>query len=294
MAWKIPDILLFFLNLLFPDTSGDNMVEKCTPGHLVPLIIIVLAILGGAYILSTSAPVINLEENPNIYVSSTPPEHTIDVSATATDYVDPDMLVLSFTVENEAEDATESQTETASEMNAVKAALTGFGIKDEDIKTTRYSVDLVRTSHYICENETSKTDCYYDYVITGYETTHSIQVDVYDLDNGGDIVDAAAGAGAEVDSISFTLKPETRDTVNNQLLEEASGKAKTKAQSIATGLGVTVGGAFSASAGYDYYPTYRDYDYAYAEAGSAPAPTTELSGGQIEVTASVSASFEIQ
>jgi len=270
------------------------MAEKCP--NVVNVIILAIAILGGAYLLSTSAeaPIINLEENPNIYVSSTPPEHTIDVSATATDYVDPDMLILSFTVENEAEDATESQTQTASEINAVKAALTGFGIKDEDIKTTRYSVDLVRESHYICENETSKTDCHYEYVITGYKTTHSVQANVYNLDQGGDIVDAAAGAGAEVDYISFTLKPETRDTVNNQLLEEASAKAKTKAASIATGLGVTVGDAFSASTGYEYYPDYRSYDVMYAEAGSAPAPTTELSGGQIEVTASVSASFEIQ
>ncbi len=272
------------------------MVEKCTHGHLVPLVIIVLGLLGAAYIISTSAeaPVINLEENPNIYVSSTPPEHTIDVSATATDYVDPDLLVLSFTIENEEDDATDSQTETASEMNAVKTALAGFGIKDEDIKTTRYSVDVVKTSHYICRNETSKTDCYYDYVITGYRTTHSIQVNVYNLDQGGDILDAAAGAGAEVDSISFTLKPETRDEINNQLLEEASGKAKTKAASIAKGLGAAVGDVFSASSGYDYYPVYRSYDMAYAEAGSAPAPSTELSGGQIEVTASVSASFEIQ
>ncbi len=264
--------------------------------NLVFAVIVGVALLGGAYFLAGSMPqpVVNIEENPNVYVSSIPPEHTIDVSAMATDYVDPDMLTLSFTVENEAEDATESQTETASEINAVKAALTGFGIKDENIKTTRYSVDVVRTSHYICENETSKTDCYYDYVITGYKTTHSIKVNVYDLDKGGDIVDAAAGAGAEVDYISFTLKPETRDTVNNQLLEEASAKAKTKAQSIATGLGVTIGDAFSASTSYDYYPTYRSYDYAYAEAGSAPAPSTELSGGQIEVTASVYASFEIK
>jgi len=272
------------------------MAEKCECPGFINAVILAVALLGGAYILSTSAqqPVINLEENPNVYVSSTPPEHTIDVSATATDYVDPDMLVLGFTVENEAEGATESQQQTASEINAVKAALTGFGIKDEDIKTTRYSVDVVRESHYICENKSGKSDCYYDYVITGYKTTHSIQVNVYNLGQGGDVVDAAAGAGAEVDYISFTLKPETRDAVNNQLLEEASAKAKTKAQSIATGLGITAGDAFSASTGYDYYPVYRSYDYAMAEGAMAPAPATELSGGQIEVTATVSASFEIK
>lgn len=274
--------------------AGNDMMNS----NLVFAVILAVAFLGGAYFLATAMPqpVVNIEENPNVYVSSTPPEHTIDVSATATDYVDPDMLVLSFTVENEAEDATESQAMTASEINAVKASLSGFGIKDEDIKTTRYSVDVVRESHYICQNQTSKTDCYYDYVITGYKTTHSIQVNVYNLEQGGDIVDSAAGAGAEVDYISFTLKPETRDAVGNRLLEEASAKAKTKAQSIAKGIGATVGDAFSASSGYEYYPAYsRSYDtMAYAEGAVAPAPSTDLSGGQIEVTASVSASFEFE
>lgn len=273
--------------------AGNNIWNS----NLVFAVIVGVALIGAAYFLATSMPqpVFNVEENPNVYVSSIPPEHTIDVSATATDYVDPDMLVLSFTVENEAEDATESQEQTASEINEVITALKGYGIKDEDIKTTRYSVDVVQESHYICENETSKTDCHYEYVITGYETTHSIKVNVYNLDQGGELVDSAVDAGAEVDYISFTLKPETRDEVNNELLEEASANAKTKAESIAQGLGATVGGAFSASSGYDYYPTYRtSYDAVYAEAGSAPAPSTDLSGGQIEVTTTVSASFEIE
>lgn len=263
--------------------------------NMVFAVIVGVALLGGAYFLATSMPqpVLNIEENPNVYVSSTPPEHTIDVSATATDYVDPDLLVLSFTVENEADDATDSQQQTASEINALKTALSGFGINDEDIKTTRYSVDVVKTSHYICENETSRTDCYYDYVITGYRTTHSVKVNIYNLEQGGDVVDAAADAGAEVDYITFTLKPETRDEINNQLLEDASAQAKTKAESIASGLGAEVGDAFSASS-YYYYPVTRSYDMAYAEAGAAPSPSTEFSGGQIEVTASVSASFEIQ
>ncbi len=272
------------------------MAEKCTCPDLINVVILALAILGGAYILSVSMPqpVVNIEENPNVYVSSIPPEHTIDVSATATDYVEPDLLVVQLTVETEMEGAKESQEETAEKIAAVEAALKALGIKDEDIKTAYYSVDVVKESHYICENETYyRSDCYWEYIIIGYRTTHSLTVDVENLDAGGDIVDAAVDAGAEVDYISFTLKPETREETRKELLAEASSEAKAKAESIASGLEVTVGDAFSASESYYYYPVYRSYDYAYAEEAAGAAPTT-LYGGEIEVTATVSASFEIR
>lgn len=270
------------------------MAEKCEYPGFINAVILAVALLGGAYFLATSMPqpVLNIEENPNVYVSSTPPEHTIDVSATATDYVEPDLLVVGLTVETETDDAKESQEQTAAKMAAVKAAVKALGVKDEDIKTTRYSVDVVKQSHYICRNETSKTDCYYDYVVSGYRATHSISVNIENLDSGGDIVDAGVDAGAEVDYISFTLKPETSNEVRKELLEEASAESRSKAQSIASGLGVTLGDAFRASESYYYYPVTRGYDYAYAEA-AAPVPT-ELYGGEIEVTATVSASFEIK
>jgi uncharacterized protein YggE len=272
------------------------MAEKDTYANLVFAVIMAIAILGGAYMLSTSMPqpVVNIEENPNVYVSSTPPEHTIDVSATVTDYMEPDLLVVGLTVETETEDAKESQEETAVKVAAVEAAIKALGVKDEDIKTSRYSVDVVRESHYICRNKTGETDCYWDYVIKGYKTTHSLVVNIENLDAGGDIVDAAVDAGAEVDYISFTLKPETREETKKELLAEASSEAKSKAESIASGLGVEAGDAFSASESYYYYPVYREYDYMMAAEEAPGGTATEIYGGEIEITATVSASFEIK
>lgn len=271
------------------------MAEKGKCPDLINVVILAIALLGGAYILSVSMPqpVVNIEENPNVYVSSIPPEHTIYVSATATDYVEPDLLVVQFTVETETEDAKESQEQTAEKVAAVEAAIKSFGIADEDIKTTRYSVDVVKQSHYICRNKTRETDCYWDYITIGYKTTHSLAVNIENMDIGGDVVDAGVDAEAEVDYISFTLKPETRDEIKKELLEEASSEARSKAESIASGLGVDVGDAFSASESYYYTPVYRSYDYAYAEEAVGAAPT-EIYGGEIEVTATVSANFEIR
>ncbi|NYZ76912.1 SIMPL domain-containing protein [Candidatus Micrarchaeota archaeon] len=273
------------------------MVEKekgmcCTPQSccgFLPLVVIVLVLFGGFYFLSTvQQPTINVSDN-------IPPEHTISVSATANDYVDPDLLVLQVRIETEADDAKDSQSGTAEKTNAVKAALSALGISDDKIKTSSYSVDKVQESHYICRNETAGTDCYWDYVTKGYKTTHVLKVDVENLAIGGDVVDSAITAGAtSVDSISFTLKPETSNRIKNELLQQASSTAKAKAQSIATGTGVTLGNALYASESYDYYSAYRNYDAVYGAAEAAVPAPTELYSGEIQVTATVSANFEIE
>ncbi len=271
---------------------GDIMSEKETCwifsyGSILPMVIVVLVLFGGFYFLSTiEQPVINVSEEA-------PPEHTIDVSATANDYVNPDLLVLQLRVESEGTTAKDSQSSAAEKTNAVKRALNGLGIKDDKIKTMSYSVSKVQESHYICKNESSQTDCYWDYVTKGYKTTHVLKVEVENLAIGGDVVDSAITAGAtSVDSISFTLKPATMDRVKNELLQRAASTARSKAQSIAAGAGVTLGKASRITESYTYYPVYRNVMY---ESSGAPQPqSTELYGGEIEVVATITASFKIE
>lgn len=264
--------------------------ESCCKGSscaLLPMIIFAVAILGGFYFLSTmEAPVVNVSDN-------TPQEHSISVSATSNQYVDPDLLVLQLRIEAEGDDARVSQSSASEKTDAVKSALESLGISDEKIKTTSYSVDKVQESHYICRNETAQTDCYWEYVTKGYKTTHVLTVNIENLAIGGSAVDSAIGAGAtSVDSISFTLKPETRDRVKNELLQKAASAAKAKAQSIASGSGVSIGNALYLSESYDYYSMYKS-DAMYETAAASPAPT-ELYGGEISVTATVSANYEIK
>ncbi len=282
---------------------------------LLGKLIFALALLGSAYMVSQSMGT----PEGDVYVSSIPAEHTIDVSATATTEVEPDLLVIGLRVESEALEAGQSQEDNARDVEAVMAAVKALGVKEENIKTSHYSVDIQRESHYICEGtdlgreddgvvepgvpepmpayeyDYERSDCYWDYVMVGYKTTHTLSVEVEELDKGGDIIDAAVAAGAsEVDYISFTLKTETRDELKRSLLEEASATAKVKAGKIANGLGVSLGKAMSGGESADYYydyPRYAAYDYAYAESGSAPKTT--VAPGEVSITATVYASFEI-
>jgi uncharacterized protein YggE len=260
-------------------------------------LLVALGMLGGGYLLAQGdyAPKVNVTGGPaypNVYVSSTPPEHAIAVSATASQKVAPDLLMIQLRVQTEAQNAKESQADNAAVSADLLTKLKAEGVKEEDIQTVQYSVDPVYESAYVCDKD--GYNCHYDSNLTGYRTTHALSVKLSDLTNGGDVIDAAATAGVNqtfTDYVQFTLKDETRRALEQSLLQNASASAKAKAQSMANGLGVSLGNVLSASESYNYPYYYRNY-YG-AEAMAAGAPKTELSAGQVDVSATVSASFEI-
>jgi uncharacterized protein YggE len=261
---------------------------------------IMIGMIVGAYLLSQAnfAPSVNVNggpTNPSIYVSSTPPDHAIGVSATATQLVAPDLLQMEVSVKTEAQSANKAQDDNAVVIADLMQKLKAQGLTDADIQTTSYSVDPIYNNTYVCDKATG--DCHYDSSITGYRTTQVLTLSVKDLTKGGDIIDAASTAGANqtfVDYVSFTLQDKTRAALEKELLKNASIEAKSKAQNIASGLGVSLGKVLSASESYSYYPTPLYYKENVMAAGAAPsAPSTQLSSGQVEVSATVSTSFEV-
>lgn len=223
-------------------------------------------------------------------------ENAIQTSATATSYLSPDLLTISFRIETESESADDAQSENAAKTEAVIDALKSKGIREEDIKTVYYNIDIERVSHYICRNTTEGSDCYWDYIPRGYSTTHMISVEVEDIEQGGAVADTIMDAGAtEIDYISFSLKDETRKEAEKELLEDAAGKSKEKAGKIALGLGVALGKPLSAGESaqyyYDYSTPYRTYGYTMA---AEAVPETSFAPGEIKVSATVYTSFSIE
>lgn len=282
--------------MMAKDEMGD---DGCGKMIVVAAVILTVGILGGSYLLAQGdyAPKVNVssgDSKPNVYVSSTPPEHMITVSGTASRKVAPDLLNIQLRIQTEDDSAKVAQQENAAVSADVRSKLKALGLKDEDIQTTSYSVDPVYQSTYICDKPAG-SGCRYESNITGYRATHSINVKLSDLDKGGDVIDAAASAGANevfVDYVSFSLKDETRRALEKSLLQEAAAEAKSKAQGIAAGMGVSVGKVLTASESF-YYPTPYYYKGLYAAADAAPSVPTQLSPGQVDVSATVNAGFEV-
>ncbi|MEM3422786.1 MAG: SIMPL domain-containing protein [Candidatus Bilamarchaeaceae archaeon] len=256
-------------------------------------VLVLVVMFGGFYFLST----IKTISPTNIYVSTNgsavATEHnTISVSGSANEKVEPNMLVVNYYVQTKSESAKEAQSKNAEISNAIVSSLKALGIGEKDIKTTSYNVNVNQESHYICDNQSGKSDCYWTYVNVGYTATHTFTVNVYDLNKGGAVVDAIGAAGGEVSGVSFDLKPETKKEVYARLLSLAAANAKKKADAIASGAGVSVDKPLSLSESYYYTPIYYP-KVAYADALLEAAPT-QLSSGTIDISVSVSAVFEIK
>ena len=194
--------------------------------------------------------------------------------------VAPDLVTVSFGVETEGETASESQSANSAISNKITSTISGFGIPSSDVKTTQLSVYPLREWN----PETGEQ------IDAGFRTVHIITVETDRTDAVGELIDAAVGAGANrVDSIRFSLQEETEETLREELLDDAASEARGKADSIARGLGTTVLGVASASeSSFGVSPVF-----ARAEMFAMDEGATQVSEGEVEVSATVSVSFEI-
>lgn len=210
----------------------------------------------------------------------------ISVSGTITKTIAPDQALIVLSVETLDKSASKSQSDNAELATKVREALKNAGIEEKDIKTSSYNLQ-----EEFQWNETLRKS-----ESIGYKTTNSIRITVNDLTKTGSLIDAAVQAGANrVNSVSFTLSQAKEDELRVSALTEAAANAKTRAQNIATGLGITVGQVYSASENSNYYTPYYNIDYAMEKSSlGGAAATTPITPGDIEFTATVSVQFEIQ
>ncbi|NYZ61126.1 SIMPL domain-containing protein [Candidatus Micrarchaeota archaeon] len=139
-----------------------------------------------------------------------------------------------------------------------------------------------------------------DQQIIGYRATHSIMVKTSNIYNGGEIIDSisAANASARFDYQYYSLKDETRIRYENELAGAAAQSARSKAQSIASGLGAQLGRIVDIQTNYYYPPYYGMKDYSMAEGGmaisaSAEPIATEIFPQDLTISSSIYVTFEI-
>jgi len=258
----------------------------CHGGPKVWLVLIAILVVGILVAVSFMA---GSSSNPSsilVNTSSNPDIKTLSVSGSVTKMVSPDKVDIVLSVETLDKSAQTSQSNNAVIADKVKSTLESFSSVRAEVKTVSYSVN----EEFEWNDLTKKS------VSIGYRTINQIQVTLNgnDISGAGRVIDAAVTAGANrVSSISFGLSKEKELEIRKTALNEASATAKAKAESIAQGLGISVGKVSSVSESSFYYaPNYANYELAKsADAGSsAPTPIT---AGDVEVNASVAVSFEI-
>jgi uncharacterized protein YggE len=198
---------------------------------------------------------------------------TISLAGSGSASAQADQASISMGVEVTDESAADAIGENAAKMAAVIAAVEALGVSEDDIYTSQYSVypqyDWTESGR----------------VFRGYTVTNMVRVTVKNLDDVGDIIDAAGSAGANrMDSISFELSDEKRDELKMNAYVASLEDAQAKADLIAETLGLTITGVQSVTES-SYVPARTYQSVAEADYAMGSAPTPILSG---ELTVSVS------
>jgi uncharacterized protein len=197
-------------------------------------------------------------------------EHTLSISGSAEQRITPDTASLSIGVVVQSPTANEASTENAALMNAVISELRNIGLQENEIQTSYVSIQPV-----------------YNYTgtptIVAYSASNSVQVTTKMLDNVSAIIDRSTTAGAnQIGGITFSVSDERQQTLRNELFQIAVADARSKADELASGLGVTIVDVQTASVSDigSAQPIYRE-----AAVAEAAVPTPVLPG---ETTVSIS------
>jgi len=252
-----------------------TVVVGCTPVHTLLIVLCLLAIVG---ILALKNPVTQI--NPTITTQPNP--NALYVSGNSQISVVPDKATIMMSIVTEGKTAALAQSENKNIANQVIADLKKAGVADEDIETSQYVIEKV----YEWNKSLEKS------VETGYRASHTLKVTTKNMDNVGSLIDTAISSGAnEVNSVSFGLTKEKEKEVRSQALTLATTAAKEKAQNIASTAGVTLGTVLSISESYYYSPAVYNVR---AESGGYAKDSTAISPMKVEVTGTISMTYEIK
>lgn len=195
--------------------------------------------------------------------------------------IQPDIARANFGVEVVRNSVREALSENKTTMDAVLATLAEFGIPERDIQTTGFSIYAERygPTGPLPEDEVN------------YRVSNNVTVVIRDLEQVGDIVDAAVEAGANnIYGIEFRL--DDPSSLQAEARQRAIEDAKVKAQDLAELTEVTLGEVVSVSeviSSGSYYASNFAQGVGLGGGGGA----TPISPGELELTMQLQVSYAI-
>jgi uncharacterized protein len=191
----------------------------------------------------------------------------------------PDRVQIDIGVTTHADKSAEAASANAREVDGVITAVKKAAGPTAVLKTVNYSI----APAYRYQNG-------HEPVITGYNASNLVQVQLDDLTKLSNVIDAAAQAGANnVRGISFTLKDQ--DAVHAEALRKAAAKARADVDVLAAALGLKVVRILSVEeTGSRFVPVMRAMS---APAAAAAQEATPVESGTLDVTASLLLSVEV-
>lgn len=161
---------------------------------------------------------------------------TLTVSGSAQVSAAPDRAVISLGAVAQASEAAAAQADVNDAVTRAIESIKQLGISDERISTTSISLQPVYSRERPRQPDRFEDEPEEPRII-GYRASNTLQIEVADLSSLGRIIDAGVEAGVNrIQGVNFTLSDDTSQRA--EALRLAVQRAKTKAQAMASALGV--------------------------------------------------------
>ena len=205
--------------------------------------------------------------------------------------VEPDLVLLTIGVETMAETVAEARGEAAGAMDAVIRSVKTHGLEDRDVQTLSFNIwpRYEYPEVTIGEMRTTKQ------TLVGYVVSNRANIKIRDVGAVGTIIDDVAEAGGDatrIDGIDFSI--EDPEPFMAQLREEAVRDAVEKAEHLASLAGVEIGEPVLIAEVDGGVPIELGFAEDALMSRAAAAPTTSISGGDLELSLAVQMVFGIQ
>ena len=229
--------------------------------------------------------------------ADTEPHATITVSGEGSVFAIPDVAEFTFSVQSEAEQVPDAQSEVARRMEEITAFLKGEGIEERHIQTQNYSVwpryefrePAVATPSD--RGGVTPRPPQSERVLVGYEVMHTTKVTVTEMDDAGRLVGGVGERGAtNVSNVVFSVEDEKvlKQEARALAIEEAKREAETLSRDLNVRLVRIVRFQESRT------PTSPGMRMEMAEAQDAAAPAPAFDPGEEEIVSEVQVTYEIR
>jgi len=158
---------------------------------------------------------------------------TLFVIGSATTQTKPDKVIVSLGVETTNAKAKTALTTNSELMNKIINALKIAGVNENETSTSSFTITPNRD--YTIDKDQGK--------LVGFTVSNSIQIDSYNVNDSSEWIDISVASGANnVNGIYFSVSDKKLEGIKNELLKEAIGNAREKADIAASALGLKITG----------------------------------------------------
>ncbi|MBP9779826.1 SIMPL domain-containing protein [Candidatus Gracilibacteria bacterium] len=235
-------------------------------------IIIGFAIVVGSWLVATNinhTSVITSEQSNNLSVSG-------DGKA----FAKPDTFIVTVLAEEKSKNTKDGFALVNTKIAQIKKALLDNGIAEKDIQSNNISIN----PNYVYDNGKSTID--------GFIASHGLTVKIRNLENVDTILSSVSTiANLQIQSTSYDIDDKT--PLYKTARELAIAKARQKAEDMAKASGITLGRILSINESQGYAQPMSNQYYARAEMDSV-APGSGISAGELEISTTVSITYEIR